>query len=71
MVGTGLEPAAKPSTMGYMEARHQDGVNVCFVDGHSKYMKWQALAAGTNFAKGSDENSVLITDKNQYVWDRD
>lgn len=62
--------AAKPATMGYLEARHQDGVNVTFVDGHSKYMKWQALAAGTNFAAGSNENSVLITDATRYVWDR-
>lgn len=63
--------AEKPSTMGYLEARHQDGVNTSFVDGHVKYMKWQALAAGTNFARGVLEDNVVINDKNKYLWDRE
>lgn len=62
--------APKPRSMGYIEARHQDGVNVCFVDGHSKYMKFQALAVGSNFGPGITENNVVITNTDQYLWDR-
>jgi prepilin-type N-terminal cleavage/methylation domain-containing protein/prepilin-type processing-associated H-X9-DG protein len=63
--------AAKPSSLGYIESRHQDGVNIVWVDGHAKYNKWQALAAGTNFRQGVLENDVVITNREQYVWDRE
>jgi prepilin-type N-terminal cleavage/methylation domain-containing protein/prepilin-type processing-associated H-X9-DG protein len=61
----------KPTSLGYVEARHQDGVTTSFVDGHVKYMKFAALAAGTNFARGIREDAVVITNKDQYIWDRE
>jgi len=59
----------KPTDLGYLEPRHQDGFNVSWVDGHCKYMKFQALAAGTNFKRGVLQDDVVITDKNAYLWD--
>jgi prepilin-type N-terminal cleavage/methylation domain-containing protein/prepilin-type processing-associated H-X9-DG protein len=61
----------KPTSMGYVDARHQDGVTVSWVDGHVKYMKWQALAAGTNFAKGVTETQVVINNRATFLWDRE
>jgi prepilin-type N-terminal cleavage/methylation domain-containing protein/prepilin-type processing-associated H-X9-DG protein len=62
---------AQPQTMGYTAPRHTDGENVSWVDGHVKFMKWQALAAGTNFAQGVLQDDVTLTDKEKYLWDRE
>ena len=62
---------AKATSLGYLEARHQDGLSVSFTDGHVKYMKSQSLAAGTNFGPGVLEDGVIVTNKDLYLWDRD
>jgi prepilin-type processing-associated H-X9-DG protein len=54
---------------GTFEARHSEGGNVCFTDGHAKFFKAGALAAGTNWTRTTPVGSVLITDLNQYLWD--
>lgn len=59
----------KPSFLGFMDPRHNEGVNVAWVDGHAKFMRYQALAAGTNFGPGVGENDVVVTDKTRYLWD--
>jgi prepilin-type N-terminal cleavage/methylation domain-containing protein/prepilin-type processing-associated H-X9-DG protein len=61
----------KPNQIGYVAGRHQDGATVSFVDGHVKYAKWQALAAGTNFARGILSDNVVLTNKEVYIWDRE
>lgn len=62
-------PKGDPDLLGYAAPRHTAGVNIGFVDGHAKYERWQALAAGTNFAPGVSEWDVTVTDPNQYQWD--
>lgn len=57
------------SDMGFFRARHSDGGNVSFVDGHSKFLRPGSLAAGTNWTKTSSYGSVLINDRSQYIWD--
>jgi prepilin-type N-terminal cleavage/methylation domain-containing protein/prepilin-type processing-associated H-X9-DG protein len=70
--GWDWDPAKeKPDAIGYVEARHQDGATVSWVDGHVKYMKFQAMAVGTNFARGIRQDNVVITNKEQYLWDRE
>jgi len=59
----------KPIALGNVNIPHMDGSTVSFVDGHVKYMKFQALAAGTNFAQGVDPTDIHITDKSQFLWD--
>ncbi|MDX1933932.1 MAG: DUF1559 domain-containing protein [Capsulimonadales bacterium] len=62
---------ARPDALGFLSPRHNDGANVVWVDGHAKFTKWQALAAGTNFAQGVLRDNVVITNKDLYVWDRE
>ncbi len=57
-----------PNFMGYAIPRHSEGMNVGWVDGHTKYMKWQALYAGTNFGPGVSEDIVQVTDPEKYLW---
>ena len=47
------------------------GTNVSWLDGHSKYQKADALAAGTNYATSTSVNSTVITDITKYVWSYD
>ena len=54
---------------GLFEARHSEGGNVCFIDGHVKFMKSGALASGTNWTSTRAVGTVNITDLNQYLWD--
>ncbi|MDX1933936.1 MAG: DUF1559 domain-containing protein [Capsulimonadales bacterium] len=61
--------ATKPNFLGFLDPRHSDGSNVVWVDGHAKFNRWQALAAGTNFGPGVGENDVVVTNKELYVWD--
>jgi len=64
-----VNPAAThPDFLGYSIWRHTDGTNVGWVDGHAKYLHWQQLYAGTNFAPGMSELKVQITDQNAYLW---
>ncbi len=58
----------QPQYYGFSGPRHQDGMNVAYVDGHSKYNKWGALTAGTNVAPGVADTSVVLTNANVYQW---
>jgi prepilin-type processing-associated H-X9-DG protein len=60
---------ARPYALGNVNIPHMDGANTSFVDGHVKWMKFQALAAGTNFAQGVAPTDIKITDKSQFLWD--
>lgn len=60
----------KPTTMGYVAPRHQDGANTAFADGHAKYMKIGSLYAGTNFGPGVTEANVQVTNADAYIWDK-
>jgi len=52
-------------------ARHNLGMNVTFVDGHVKWMRPDALAAGTNWTPQKSQAAVVITDNTKYLWDAD
>jgi prepilin-type N-terminal cleavage/methylation domain-containing protein/prepilin-type processing-associated H-X9-DG protein len=55
---------------GFEQPRHGDqGGTVCFVDGHVKWMTAGALAAGTNWSVGRQNSTIVVTDRNQYLWD--
>ncbi len=46
--------------------------NVAYLDGHVKYTKAEALAAGTTFptaVAGSDGSGAVIVDRKKYLWD--
>jgi prepilin-type N-terminal cleavage/methylation domain-containing protein/prepilin-type processing-associated H-X9-DG protein len=45
------------------------GANTAFCDGHSKFFKTGALAAGTNFAPNQSGHVVFVVDKTKYLWD--
>ncbi len=48
--------------------RHNGGGDVVFCDGHVKWMRPSALAAGTNWNPNISEADVRITDLSQYLW---
>ena len=50
------------------DPRHNGGGNVAFCDGHVKWLRPSALAAGTNWNANISEASVRITDLSQYLW---
>ena len=55
---------------------YQDGTVVAWVDGHAKYMKAGALAAGTDYGtavpNGLDNGGgARIVDKSKYLWNLD
>ena len=45
------------------------GENTVFCDGHTKFMKVGALAAGTNYSPTQDCHSVYQTNPSYYLWD--
>lgn len=47
-----------------------DGAIVGFLDGHTKFMKDGAVAAGTNFGTATGDNAV-VNDLSKYIWDLD
>jgi prepilin-type N-terminal cleavage/methylation domain-containing protein/prepilin-type processing-associated H-X9-DG protein len=55
---------------------YNDGANATFLDGHVKYLKDAALAAGTNYLTATPQDGgtgafgggATITDKNPYIW---
>ncbi|MCC6729820.1 MAG: DUF1559 domain-containing protein [Chthonomonadales bacterium] len=67
--GDDLNFASNPTYTGPVAIRHNEGTNVAFCDGHSKYMKAGALAAGTNWVKGMANTDIVISDRSQYLWD--
>ena len=55
---------------GFEQLRHAGrGGQVCFVDGHVKFMTAGQLAAGTDWNVNTPNSSVHVTDRNQYLWD--
>ena len=64
-----LDGTTKVTQMGFFRPRHSDGGNVTFCDGHSKFMKPGALAAGTNWKMGMTPGSIQVLDRSQYLWD--
>jgi prepilin-type N-terminal cleavage/methylation domain-containing protein/prepilin-type processing-associated H-X9-DG protein len=60
--------ATHPDMLGFAIWRHTDGTNVGWVDGHAKFLHWQQLYAGTNFAPGVSQLKVQVTDANAYLW---
>jgi prepilin-type processing-associated H-X9-DG protein len=71
-------PCANPTTSSnFVYTEYNGGTNVTFVDGHVKYMKAAALAAGTDYltatagSSGSLGSGAVITDKRKYLWNFD
>ncbi|MBC8064756.1 MAG: prepilin-type N-terminal cleavage/methylation domain-containing protein [Chlorobia bacterium] len=69
----GLYYSLTGSTMktkqGFFRPRHAGGGGVTFTDGHSKYLKSGALAAGTDWTINQAYGTALITDRSKYIWD--
>ena len=61
--------AQSPTALGGVNIPHNGGANVAFVDGHCKWMRPEAMAAGTNWNKGVLPSAVTITDKSKFLWD--
>jgi prepilin-type N-terminal cleavage/methylation domain-containing protein/prepilin-type processing-associated H-X9-DG protein len=61
--------ASNPTYTGQVSIRHTEGTNVALCDGHAKFMKPGALAAGTNWRRGMANTDIQVTDMSQYVWD--
>jgi prepilin-type N-terminal cleavage/methylation domain-containing protein/prepilin-type processing-associated H-X9-DG protein len=73
--GTGWakKPAATP-TVPYtaeINIKSGEGSNVAWLDGHAKFLKDTALAAGTNYAASTNPLTTSITDKTVYLWNLD
>ena len=63
-------PGQKWANTGGFAWRHNDGGNVAFTDGHSKYAKIGALGLGTNNADLSLScTATCVKDYSQYKWD--
>ena len=57
---------------GFEQLRHAGrGGQVCFVDGHVKFMTAGQLAAGTDWNVNKQNSDIHVTDRNQYLWDLD
>jgi prepilin-type N-terminal cleavage/methylation domain-containing protein/prepilin-type processing-associated H-X9-DG protein len=54
---------------GFEQPRHGQGGMVLFCDGHVKFMTAGGLAAGTNWTPTRANSAVVVTDRNQYLWD--
>jgi prepilin-type N-terminal cleavage/methylation domain-containing protein/prepilin-type processing-associated H-X9-DG protein len=72
-----LNPGPPPNPVGSIEAETYltaDGANTGFLDGHAKFLKAAALAAGTDYmtASGTNANAgAAIIDRNTYLWNLD
>lgn len=67
--GDTLNFAANPTYTGMVSIRHTGGTNTSFCDGHTKFFKPGALAAGTNWTTGMASGDIVINDRSQYLWD--
>lgn len=59
---------------GFVYTGYNKGSNASFLDGHVKYMRAIAMAAGTSYAAakpGSSGSGAVIVDKKSYLWDYD
>ena len=65
----GSDIAGPVTHTGDFQARHFNGGNVAFVDGHVKWFTPGRLASGTDWAVGKANSAVNITDMSQYMWD--
>ena len=55
---------------GMEQSRHSlQGGQVCFADGHVKFMTAGALAAGTNWTATTDISQITLTDTTKFLWD--
>jgi len=55
---------------GFEQPRHTDqGGNLSFVDGHTKFMTAGRAAAGTNWTPTRQNSAVQVLDRSQYIWD--
>ena len=54
---------------GGVSPRNTGGVNITFLDGHTKRTAPGALAAGTNWTKTTAESAVAMVDRTKYLWD--
>lgn len=72
------DPCTNPTiSSNFVSLYHNGGASATFMDGHVKYMKAEALAAGTNYtaaiagAAGSLGSGAVIIDKKHYLWNCD
>ena len=70
-VGWAKNPTTKKSYTGDVNTSLNDGTNVTWLDGHAKFMKADALAAGTDYGTSNDPLTTKIIDKTKFVWDLD
>ena len=54
---------------GCVALRHQDGANFVFCDGHAKYLKRDAAAAGSTYNPTISNINDCVRDYSQYLWD--
>lgn len=55
---------------GFEQPRHGNMVGtITFCDGHTKAMNAGRAAAGTNWTPTISNTAVVVTDRNQYIWD--
>jgi prepilin-type N-terminal cleavage/methylation domain-containing protein/prepilin-type processing-associated H-X9-DG protein len=71
--GWAKAPTATP-TVPYtseINIRNNDGANAVWLDGHGKFHKTEALAAGTNYSTSTNPTTTALTDKTKYLWNFD
>ncbi len=68
-IGSFGDSIGTPTSTGDFSPRHTEGGNVAWCDGHVKYMKPGALAAGTNWQVGIANSAIVLTDESKYLWD--
>jgi prepilin-type N-terminal cleavage/methylation domain-containing protein/prepilin-type processing-associated H-X9-DG protein len=61
-------PGPEPNFTGFTIDRHTGGENIGWVDGHAKFLREDALYAGTNVAPGVSETAVRLTNADIYLW---
>jgi prepilin-type N-terminal cleavage/methylation domain-containing protein/prepilin-type processing-associated H-X9-DG protein len=71
--GWSKKPAATPNVpyTAEINIKSGEGANVAWLDGHAKYMKDGALAAGTDYGTSTDPTLTKIVDKSKYLWNLD
>jgi prepilin-type N-terminal cleavage/methylation domain-containing protein/prepilin-type processing-associated H-X9-DG protein len=71
--GWSKTPTATPTVPYTSEVniKSGDGANTAWLDGHAKFMKDGALAAGTNYGSNNDPLTTAIVDKSKYIWNLD
>ena len=57
------------STSDCFGARHNEGGNATFVDGHAKFLKLGAGGSGSNYSPNAPAPQTKVTDYGKYFWD--